>query len=193
MYTKDPRQVISIPIVKTLALAILLAPIAFSRAIQAAESAQVAQLLRYRDCQFCDLSNANLSGKFLKRAALQGANLSGANLGNAYLPKAILAEANLQTAYLVKANLRDVDLRSANLQGARLAQADLRNAYLRSANLENADLTGANLGGVALDGAILCNTRMPNETISYRDCPIMPFISISDSLVPTGETGSGKN
>jgi uncharacterized protein YjbI with pentapeptide repeats len=40
------------------------------------------------------------------------------------------------------------------------------------ADLTGADLTGANLEGVSLDGVILCNTTMPDGTISNTSCKI---------------------
>jgi uncharacterized protein YjbI with pentapeptide repeats len=37
-------------------------------------------------------------------------------------------------------------------------------------NFSRADLTGAILGGVSLDGVILCNTTMPDGTITNSSC-----------------------
>ena len=123
------------------------------------------KLLETKKCIGCDLSRSELSETYLSEANLSEANLSEANLHSAYLTDTNLSEANLR-----EANLSKVNLRGANLNGAYLG-----GAYLGGANLSGTNLSGANLDGAYLRGnniwiAKLCNTTMPDGSISNRDC-----------------------
>jgi uncharacterized protein YjbI with pentapeptide repeats len=95
--------------------------------------ADLAKLLSTKQCSWCNLHSANLSGAQLPNASLSNASLSNANLSNANLSRA-----NLSGAFLTSANLS-----GANLSDAFLADANLSNADLTDANLSNADLSGA--------------------------------------------------
>jgi uncharacterized protein YjbI with pentapeptide repeats len=105
-----------------------------------------------------DLSNADLSGKWLFRMDLRNADLTSANLSHADLSRADLSRANLRFAILSSANLSGANLSGAylsraNLTGANLTGANLTGADLRlDANLSRTDLTGANLTGADLSG-----------------------------------------
>ena len=99
--------------------------------------ADLARLLSTKQCRWCNLHSADLSG-----AQLSGAQLSNASLSNARLSNANLSRANLSGAFLTNANL---------------SGANLSDAYLADANLSNADLSGANLSGADLSGAIWTN------------------------------------
>ena len=84
-----------------------------------------------------NLSQRDLSHRYLAGADLHEANLSGANFGLSDLSGADLADANLS---------------EVNLTGAKLVGANLRNAILTEANLLVADLEGALLSGANLLG-----------------------------------------
>ena len=103
---------------------------------QAADPAKVEQLLRYRTCQRCQLSDADLVHADLRDADLSGASLKRANL----------SQVNLDGA-----NLRNADLSFTTLQGASLRGADLRGTRLYGTDLRSADLSGAQLDQGALD------------------------------------------
>jgi hypothetical protein len=84
-----------------------------------------------------NLSQRDLSHRYLADADLHEANLTGANFGLSDLSGADLADANLS---------------EVNLTGAKLVGANLRNAILTEANLLVADLEGAVLIGANLLG-----------------------------------------
>jgi uncharacterized protein YjbI with pentapeptide repeats len=108
--------------------------------------AHVAQLLSTKQCQWCNLQNADLTS-----AQLSGAQLSNTSLTGAQLSKANLTRANLSGAFLMNANLSD---------------ANLTDAFLASANLTNANLSGANLSGADLSGVIwLDGTKCEKKSI----------------------------
>lgn len=112
------------------------------------------------------LSRANLEGADLWRVHLQEARLQWVNLQGAYLQ-----EAKLQEAWLDKANLQDAILKGANLWKVRMEGANLWNTNLEGANLKEANLKGAKLSNQRqLDSALLCQTTLPDETQSNRDC-----------------------
>jgi len=138
--------------------------------VYAANPRHSEKLLTTRECQECDLSNANLSGKDLFRVNLYKANLQGANLESSDLTQSNLAGANFQGANLkystlIQSNLTGANLQNANLLFAQLRQAILFNANLQRANLQKAilastDLQIANLQEADLQGANLSNANL---------------------------------
>ncbi|MBC1222670.1 pentapeptide repeat-containing protein [Nostoc sp. UCD121] len=102
-------------------------------------------LLETKQCVWCNLNTARLSGADLLGAVLAATRLSGADLRNT----------NFSAANLVYADLRKADLRGANLEGANLQGANLQRANLEGANLQDANLQGANLQGAIMpDGKV---------------------------------------
>ncbi|MEB3231388.1 MAG: pentapeptide repeat-containing protein [Leptolyngbyaceae bacterium] len=147
-----------------------------------------------------NLAGADLSGMIFRESFLEGANFQGANLRGADLSGATYVDdanfrgadltgalllatyarrANFAGAKLQDAQLQSANLIGANLSGADLAGADLTDASLVGANLDNwvnppayldrANLTDANLPG-NLENTRLCNTVMPNQTVSKQGC-----------------------
>ena len=86
---------------------------------------------------------------------LQGANLSEHDLSHRYL-----RHADLRNAQLVNTNFFMADLSDALLTGANLAGADLSGANLVNADLRGATLTGANLQLADLHGAVLVGANL---------------------------------
>jgi uncharacterized protein YjbI with pentapeptide repeats len=127
-----------------------------------------------------DLSGADLSGADLRDAELSHANLSKANLSRADfdfsgLRRADLSEADLNGADFGHTDLNGADLNGANLRGANLRDADLGHTDLGHTDLSGADFSGANLRGAEvhleqLDQSTLCETALPDGTVSNRDC-----------------------
>jgi Pentapeptide repeats (8 copies) len=127
-----------------------------------------------------DLSQAYLSGAYLREAKLGGADLSQAHLNEAYLPGAGLSQAKLSLANLHKANLLGADLSEANLSRTYLAEAKLGEADLSRANLANvnlataylyeANLSEANLADANLSGSAWVNSDLTGATLT--DCSI---------------------
>lgn len=108
--------------------------------------ADLSKLLSTKQCRWCNLHKAELSG-----AQLAGADLSNSTLVKAGLAKADLSRANLSGAFLTYANLTG---------------ANLSDAYLVKANLSGADLSDANLSGADLSGAIWTNgSRCEKDSI----------------------------
>ena len=101
------------------------------------------QLLRTKQCEYCDLSDAGLVMMNLKGANLRGANLVGANLSRADLTGADLTGANLSNASFFGANLS-----GANLSGAIVNNTDFRSSYVEGVVLNNVDLSRAYVEGV---------------------------------------------
>jgi uncharacterized protein YjbI with pentapeptide repeats len=116
-----------------------------------------------------DLRSAKLTGADMGDAELKSANLNKADLRGAELPEAKLHAANLSHACVFKANLSDANLSDANLSQANLVEANLIEAKLGGASLSGAILTRANLShakNANLSGAKLCDTVMPDQTLS---------------------------
>ena len=96
------------------------------------------------------LRGADLSGKNLTGARLEGMDMRGADLSSS----------NLTGARLTGTDLSHADLSGANLTGARLDGANLSGADLAGANLTGARLVGATMEGADLDGANLTGSRL---------------------------------
>ncbi|HEY9673800.1 MAG TPA: pentapeptide repeat-containing protein [Waterburya sp.] len=124
-----------------------------------------------------DLFEANLSGAVLFQANLEGANLSRADLS-------VVLVTLLNTL-----SIHCTDLREANLSGANLSHANLRikvpvgdrwiahggiplktekicNPALLGANFSRANLKDAEFEGIELNQIVLCETTMPDGSVS---------------------------
>jgi len=109
-----------------LGVIILLLPVAGHCFVQS----DLDKLLNTNTCMNCDLTEADLSGKNLSKAVLDGAKLSRANLTNTIM-------------------------RMTDLEGADLSDANLTYTVFEAADLYRANFTGANLDGTVFDGAYL--------------------------------------
>lgn len=94
-------------------------------------------------------------------------NLSDANLSNRYL-----LYANLRFADLSGANLICADLLGADLSGANLSDANLLGANLIGANLSDAKFTGSELGGTVLVNIDLSVVKGLSEVRHIAPSPI---------------------
>jgi uncharacterized protein YjbI with pentapeptide repeats len=133
-----------------------------------------------------NLKNADLSEAKLSGAVLFQANLEGANLSRADLSVVLVTLLNTMSIHCT-------DLREANVSGANLSHANLRievpvgdrwiahgGAPLRTENICNPGFVGANfsranlkdakLEGIELKQIVLCETMMPNGSISNFNC-----------------------
>jgi uncharacterized protein YjbI with pentapeptide repeats len=115
---------------------------------QAANPAQVTQLLDTGACQGCDLTGADLTG----------AHLIGVDLRDANLTNATLANANLEGADLTGATLVNTDLSGAFLTNSLLDNTVIQNADFSESTLIYTSLDGASVEQVDLVGAEVLNT-----------------------------------
>lgn len=126
------------------------------------------------------LEDTDLGGVDLTDASFEGAHLEGAKLWRSHklqplrpsliertaLDHAILTNANLNNAYIARSSFYN-----ANLKGADLSMSILINVNLYGANLTDANLRGAEIiGSTNPAKAILCNTTMPDGSITNINC-----------------------
>lgn len=121
----------------------LLASLLLPTAVKSENIEHLNQLLKTKQCENCDLTNAGFVMSNLVGANLRGANLVGANF----------SRANLMGADLRGANLTGASFYGANLTGANLSQAivnntDFRTAYVQGVILEKTDISTAHIQGV---------------------------------------------
>ena len=142
-------------------------------------------LRELRQCQRCNLREANLAEAYLQQANLSRADLRGANLNGADLRGAFLQAADLRGADLRNANLAGANLQNANLEGAQLANAVVGDRTILSAkwrlvheivtngysgqDLVNIDLVGANLDGADLRNADFTAANLERATFAAAD------------------------
>lgn len=122
------------------------------------------------DLSYSNLVAVNLYQARLSSALLDAADLRGADLRFATLNKASLLDADLSDAFLIGTKLIAAELIGAKLNGADLNDADLRFAVLNETAFFGVDLTAVSLFNTPLNSALLCQTTMPDGTISDRDC-----------------------
>nr|MBF0222660.1 pentapeptide repeat-containing protein [Desulfobulbaceae bacterium] len=113
----------------------------FSVTVYGFDQVALETLLSTNECLRCDLTGADLSGRTLTKAKLEGSNLAGANLSNTIL-------------------------RMADLQGADFRNADLTFTVFEAADLYKANFDGANLEGTVFDGAYLVDAVFSAATIA---------------------------
>lgn len=111
--------------------------------VQAANPADIAQLIETGICKGCDLTNADLTGEHLIGADLREADLTGTQLSYANLEGADLTGATLINTDLTGAFLTNALLDNAILQNVDLAESTLIYTSLEGAEVENVDLAGA--------------------------------------------------
>lgn len=105
-------------------------------------NAQLGALFDNTDFSYCDLRNANLTGKYLA-----GINLSHSNLENCELNSS-----NLNNADFSHANLKGLQFSNGSASNATFIDADLENARITKAkSLAGADFTDANVDDTNFD------------------------------------------
>lgn len=136
--------------------------------------------------QGADLSQRDLSHRYLAHMNLRNAQLAHANLFMADLSGADLTGANLVGADLTGANLTDTDLYGANLTDAHMLVTDLNNAVLIRADLRGAHhLTREQLASAIVDKSTLLDASMditlprrPRVNRAYKDLVQAPETGI---------------
>lgn len=121
---------------------------------------------------------------------LQGSNLSERDLSHRYLGFADLRNAQLANANLFMADLSGAlftgaDLSGADLSGANLAGADLRGATLTGTNFLVADLHTANLVGTNLLEARNLTKQQINSAIYDSSTQMATEVDITHPHLPT--------
>lgn len=135
-----------------------------------------------------NLSQRDLSHRYLGQADLRDAQLVNANLFMSDLSGACLAGANLSNANLAGANLSHADLRGAILIGTNLLVADLNNALLFGAHLLKArSLTVDQLAKALYDST----TRLDSDFDVTQ--PRIPTIAPRIPGTPTTPFEAGEN
>lgn len=122
--------------------------------VEAANVADVAQLIETGFCRGCDLTEANLAGEHLigvdlREADLTNAVLSGANLEGADLTGATLVNTDLSDAFLTNALLDEALISNVDFSGATLIYTSLEDAEVNNVDLLNAEVvnTPISIGG----------------------------------------------
>ena len=122
----------------------------------------------------CDLSGAELQnldrvGFFnLEKAQGVGTNFSGSNFRYMAFSKGDFSNADFSNITAFSGSFNGMNLAGASFRGAVMRETDF--GYN---NLRGADLGGANIENFEeffLEVSELCNTIMPDETVSNRDC-----------------------
>ncbi len=141
-----------------------------------------------------NLSQHDLSYRYLGRADLREAQLAGTNFYMADLSGATLAGADLSGADLSGANLSGTDLRNATFTNANLLVADLHNAVLIGANLRGArNLTPQQVCSAIYDSSTQFDIEVDitlTRTPSVQSLPVPSAFPAPTASSPTEENTS---
>lgn len=148
-------------------LAFLALPLSIN-IVQAARPADLDQLSSGKQCNGCDLSQADLSGMNLTGYSLVGANLNGSNLVNTNLSGANLTKASIVGANLAGANFNDTNLSQttfvyANLVRVQMQRAKLVQTDFQGANLAEMDLSDSQISRSSFAEANLYGLKLPSS------------------------------
>lgn len=136
-------------------------------------SGSAMELTRFRKATLTKarLLNSRLACANFIEASAEEANFNQAKLRRASFSKAILRKANFGFTDLREAILEEADLREVSFASANLSKAEFKDAKINGANLYKANLKDAQeLTEEQLAKATLCQTILPNGSISNRDC-----------------------
>lgn len=141
--------------------------------------------------QASDLSEQDLSHRYLAHADLRGAQLARTNFFMADLSGSLLGGANLDGADLSGANLTGADLRGADLTGANLLVADLQGAILLDANLLGTrNLTSQQIGAAIYDSTTQIDAALGVTTpVVEEDTGKIPTIPTTDGIKGSRDNG----
>jgi hypothetical protein len=132
--------------------------------------------------QASDLSEQDLSHRYLAYADLREAQLAHTNFFMADLSGALLGGANLAGADLSGANLTGADLRGTNLTGANLLVADLQDAILLGADLsETRNLTTQQIGAAIYDSTTQIDAVLDVTTPAVEKGASKPASAIEET------------
>lgn len=114
------------------------------------------------DCSGKDLSGAILRNQYLPGVKFQSTTLTKADLRNTNLTGSDMSGAYMRDAALDAADLDGVDLYTAYMTGVSATNTSLVGADLVSANLTDANFSGADLEMADLGGAVLTGVEWGN-------------------------------
>ncbi|MFL5666754.1 MAG: pentapeptide repeat-containing protein [Ktedonobacteraceae bacterium] len=145
--------------------------------------------------QASDLSEQDLSHRYLAHADLREAQLVHTSFFMADLSGALLGGANLAGADLSGANLTGADLRGANLTGANLLVADLQDAILLGANLrETRSLTAQQIGAAIYNSTTQIDAALDVTAPGVEKASSKPASAIEETQkMPTIPATNGTN
>jgi uncharacterized protein YjbI with pentapeptide repeats len=152
----------------TFKISMVLAAIAFpclAGGAWAFDEAQLKQLTETKQCNGCDLSEADLANLDLEGAQLVGANLNAANLANTNLRGANLTKASIVEANLANANLRQTTLSETTFVYSNLAQVTMEGATLYGTDFQGANLNGLNLSDAKIEWTSFANANLAGLTL----------------------------
>ena len=130
----------------------------------------LARLLETRKCSFCDLRYVQLSPASEDAKETQFVDLTKTYLVSADFSQARLKKVLFAKSYLNGARFVGADLAGADFTGSELELADFSGADLTGAILSKAYLVHARLSIQQLKSVKLCQTTLPDASISNRDC-----------------------
>ena len=138
---------------------------------QAAQANDIlARLIETGKCSFCDLRNVQIGSSTDDIIDLNPADLTETYLVHADFSQAHLTGVIFAKSYLNGARFVGADLSGADFTGSELELVDFSGADLTDAIFSGAYLLHARLSAEQLKTVKLCQTTLPDASISNRDC-----------------------
>ena len=131
----------------------------------------LARLMETRYCSFCDFRHIQIRYSTNDLIAPPPVvDLTETYLVHADFSQADLTNVNFAKSYLNGARFVEANLSGANFSGSELELADFFGADLTNAVFFQAYLLHARISVKQLRTVKLCQTTLPNASISHRDC-----------------------
>jgi len=130
----------------------------------------LARLLETGYCSFCDLRNIQIGSIADNEMDPHPMDLTETYLVHANFSQADLTKVIFARSYLNGARFVGADLSGADFTGSELELADFSGATLTNTIFSKAYFLHARLSKDQLRAVKLCQTTLPDASISHRDC-----------------------
>lgn len=131
------------------------------------DDAQLKQFISTRQCDGCNLSNANLSHKWLSYVSLVGANLNGAKFEFTEFDKSNLTGASIQNAAFAFAEFDSTDFSHTDLKGSAIISTRFKVVNFAGSDFSSASLKGSTFSGVNFNDADFSDAELSNAVFDF--------------------------
>lgn len=128
---------------------------------------QLKQFISTHKCDECNLSNADLSHKWLYNVSLVGANLNGARFDFTEFDKSTLAGASIQNAIFRFSVFDSTDFSHMNLKGSAIISTRFQRVNFAGSDFSNASLKGSTFSFVNFNNANFTDAELSNAVFDY--------------------------
>lgn len=131
------------------------------------DEAQLKQFISTRKCDGCNLSNADLSHKWVDNISLVGANLNGARFDFTEFDKSTLTRASIQNAIFRFSVFDSTDFSHTDLKGSAIISTRFKRVNFAGSDFSNASLKGSTFSSVNFNNSNFTDAELSNAVFDY--------------------------